>query len=408
MLNVQKIRQDFPILKRKATSGKPLIYLDNAATSQKPYQVLAAIQDYYLNHNANIHRGIHFLSEEAGLAYEQARGKVARFIGCQKDELIFTKNTTEAINLVAFSWGRKNLKKGDLILVSEMEHHSNLVPWLQLAKSTGCKVEYIKVGKIFLLNWNDFKEKLKLKPKLVCITHASNVLGTINPIAEITKLCHKAGAKVLVDGAQSVPHFPVSLKKIGCDFFAFSGHKMLGPMGIGCLYVRREILEEMEPFLTGGGMINQVYKNRVVFADLPDKFEAGTPNVAGAVGLGAAVDYLEKIGLNKVLEHEQSLVKYALEQLKVLGNITVYGPRDLIKRSGVIALTLAGIHAHDLAQALDDQAIAVRSGHHCTMVLHTHVLKVPATIRISFYLYNTFEEVDHLIEGLKKAEKIFL
>jgi len=408
MINIQKIRQDFAILKRKTTSGKPLIYLDNAATSQKPGQVLAATQDYYQNHNANIHRGIHFLSEEASLVYEQARGKVSRFIGCQKDELIFTKNATEAINLVAFSWGRKNLKKGDLILVSEMEHHSNLVPWQQLAKEKDCRLEYIKVGKDYLLDWQDLKKKLELRPKLVSITHISNVLGTINPVTEIVKLSHQVGAKVLIDGAQSVPHMLVDVRKIGCDFFAFTGHKMLAPMGIGGLYVKREILEKMDPFLTGGGMISEVYKNRVVFADLPDKFEAGTPNVAGAVGLAAAIEYLEKIGMNKVIEHEQALVKYALEQLKDLENIIVYGPRDLKRRSGVITFTLAGIHAHDLAQALDDQAIAVRSGHHCAMILHKHLLKVPATIRISFYLYNAFEEVDRLIEGLKKAEEMFL
>ena len=408
MLNIQKIRHDFPILKRKAPSGKPLIYLDNAATSQKPCQVLAASQDYYENHSANIHRGIHLLSEEASLAYEQAREKVARFIGCQKDEMIFTKNATEAVNLTAFSWGRKNLKKGDLVLISEMEHHSNLVPWQRLAKEKNCRLDYIKVGKDFLLDWQDLKKKLELKPKLVSITHISNVLGTINPVREIVRLSHKVGAKVLVDGAQAVPHMLVDVRKIGCDFFAFTGHKMLAPMGIGGLYIKREILEKMDPFLTGGGMISQVGKNHTVFADLPDKFEAGTANVAGAVGLAAAIDYLEKIGLNKVLEHEQALIKYALEQLEDLENITVYGPRDLTKRSGVIAFTLAGIHAHDLAQALDDQAIAVRSGHHCAMVLHKHVLKVPATVRISFYLYNTFEEVDHLIAGLKKAKEMFL
>lgn len=405
MVDLQKIRQDFPILQRKI-HGKPLAYLDNGATSQKPSQVLQAIQNYYTRHNANIHRGVHTLAEEATTAYEDARKTVAEFIGARPNELIFVRNTTEAINLVTWTWGLEHLKEGGVILTTEMEHHSNIVSWQQLAKHPGVKLEFVRVDpKTFTLDMADLKAKLKLKPKLVCVTQASNVLGTVNPIAEIVQLGHKAGAKVVVDGAQAIPHMPVNVKEISCDFYVFSGHKMLGPMGIGGLYVKREILETMGPFLTGGGMIAEVYKDHAVFAELPERYDAGTPNVAGAIGLAAAIKYLQKIGMEQVWRHEQELVAYALGKLAAISGLTVYGPRQ--NRSGVIAFTLKEIHAHDIAQILDQEGIAVRSGHHCCMILHQEVLRVPATTRASLYLYNTKEEIDRLVAGLKKVRNIF-
>jgi cysteine desulfurase/selenocysteine lyase len=405
MRDSQKLRRDFPILKRRI-HGKQLAYLDNGATSQKPKQVLASMQDYYTRHNANVHRGIHTLSEEATTAYEDARKTIAAFIGAQPNELIFVRNTTEAINLVTWTWGLEHLREGGVILTTEMEHHSNIVPWQQLAKYPKVKLAFVRVDpKTFTLDLADLKAKLKLRPKLVCVTHASNVLGTINPIAEITQLAHKAGAKVLVDGAQSVPHFPVDVRELKCDFLAFSGHKMLGPMGIGGLYVKREILETMGPFLTGGGMIAEVYKDHSVFAELPERYDAGTPNVAGALGLAAAVNYLKKVGMEQVWHHEQELVDYTLEKLTALPGLTVYGPQK--NRGGVIAFTLKEVHAHDVAQILDQEGVAVRSGHHCCMILHQEVLRVPATTRASLYLYNTKTEIDRLVEGLKKVKQIF-
>ncbi|OGD62029.1 cysteine desulfurase [Candidatus Beckwithbacteria bacterium RBG_13_42_9] len=412
-MNLDQIRADFPILKRRI-HDKPLAYFDNAATSQKPNVVIEAIKNYYENHNANVHRGVHTLAEESTTAYEQARETVAHFIGAEPKELIFVRNTTEAINLVAFSWARKNIKAGDVILTTEMEHHSNIVPWQQLAKSVGCRVEYVKVDKDYLLDWEDFKRKLKLKPKLVCVTHVSNALGTINPVKEMTSLAHKVGAKVLVDGAQAVPHLPVNVKNLNCDFYAFSGHKMLGPMGIGGLYVEAKILAEMDPFLTGGGTISEVYKDRTVFAEVPDRYDAGTPNVADAVGLAAAVDYLSLVGMENIRQHEKELTAYALEKLQAQSasrrnklQVRVFGPKDLEKRAGVISFAIDGIHAHDAAQVLDQEGIAVRSGHHCCMILHREVLNVPATVRASFYLYNTKEEVDRLIEALGKVKEVF-
>lgn len=409
MSDVKRARQDFPIFKRKI-NGKPLIYLDSAATTQKPRQVIAAIKNFYERHNANIHRGIHTLSEEANLAYAQARTTVASFLGARAKELIFTRNATEAINLVAFSWGRKNLKKGDLILLTEMEHHSNIVPWQQLAKEKGCRLEYLKVGKDLVLDREDLEKKLLIKPKLVSLVHVSNVFGIINPVTEITKRSHQVGAKVLLDGAQSLPHLPVNVAKIGCDFFAFSGHKMLGPMGIGGLYIKEEILGGMEPFLTGGGMVSQVCKDGVTFAPGPERFEAGTPNVAGAIGLAAAVEYLQKIGLEKIYQHELALTEYLVKQLNGVDHLTVYGTNgehNRYKRIGVVSFTLDGVHAHDVAQVLDQEGIAVRSGHHCAMILHTEVLKVPATVRASLYLYNNFTDVDRLVKALKKCKQYF-
>lgn len=405
-LDTKKIRQDFPILKRKV-NNKPLVYLDNAATSQKPGQVLEEIRYFYENHNANIHRGIHALSEEASQAYEEAREKVAEFIGSSRKELIFVRNATEAINLVALTWGLANLKKGDLVLLTEMEHHANIVPWQELSKSSGCRLEYIKVNQEFLLDWQDFQRKLKKKPKLVSLIHVSNVLGTINPVKKATKAAHKAGAKVLIDGAQSVPHMKVNTVKIGCDFFAFTGHKMLGPFGIGGLFVKREILEDMRPFLTGGGMVSKVAKNKTAFIEPPGRFEAGTPNIAGAIGLAQAVDYLEKIGMEKILKHEQKLTGYALKRLNELKEVIVYKPRDLQNQAGIISFNFKGVHAHDLAQILDQEGVAIRSGHHCAMILHKEVLKAGSTARASFSIYNDFNDIDRMIKALGKVKKVF-
>lgn len=396
MLDVDQIKRDFPILQRQI-NGQPLVYLDNAATSQKPRQVIEAMVDYYQQHNANVHRGIHTLGDESTRMYQQARKKIAKFIGAgDANELVFVRNTTEGINLVAYSWGTANVSKGDVIVTTEMEHHSNLVPWQELAKRVGARLEYTDM--------EDLDEKLKLKPKLLALVHVSNFLGTINPIREIVSKCKSV--KVLVDGAQAVPHMPVDVRKLGCDFYAFSGHKMYGPMGIGGLWVKREILEDMQPFMTGGGMISEVHKTGTVFADLPDRFDAGTPNVAGAVGLAAAVEYLEKIGMNNVRTHAKELIEYALNKLKSIKGIKIYGPREIERRGGLVAFSVKGIHAHDVAQVLDSEGIAVRSGHHCTMPMHEK-LGISGTTRASFGIYNTKEDIDRLIEGLEKVRQVF-
>lgn len=429
-----EISRDFLILKRKI-HGKPLVYLDNAATTQKPKQVIEAIVDYYEKHNANVHRGIHALSEEATAMYEETRKQVSRFIGSQDpNELVFVRNTTEAINLVAFAWGRKNVGEGDEILISELEHHSNIVPWQMLAKEKGATVKYIRVTEDGKLDIQDFKLKLSEKTKLVALVHVSNFLGTINPIQEISKiikrsdLAHtRSDLKIrgsyplfLVDGAQAVPHMPVDVKKLGCDFYAFSGHKMYGPMGIGCLWARKEILENMPPFLTGGGMISEVRTSGSTFAELPDKFDAGTPNVEGAVGLAAAVKYLEKIGMDRVRKHEKELTKYALEKLSPFViqraprndeiSVKIFGPENIEDRGGLITFTLylgdREIHGHDVAQVLDSEGVAVRSGHHCTMPMHAK-LGLVATTRISFGIYNTKNDVDRLIKTLGKISQVF-
>lgn len=396
MLDVDQIRRDFPILQRQI-NGHPLVYLDNAATSQKPRQVIEAMVDYYQQHNANVHRGIHTLGDESTRLYGEARQAVVKFIGADDpDELVFVRNTTEAINLVAYSWGMANVGRGDVILTTDMEHHSNIVPWQELAKRTGARVEYADM--------EDLDEKLKLKPKLLALVHVSNFLGTINPIREIVSKCK--GVKILVDGAQAVPHMPVDVRKLGCDFYAFSGHKMYGPMGIGGLWVKREILEDMQPFMTGGGMISEVHKTGTVFADLPDRFDAGTPNVAGAVGLAAAVEYLEKIGMDQVREYEKQLTNHLINQLSNLEFIKIYGPREIERRGGLVAFSVEGIHSHDVAQVLDSEGIAVRSGHHCTMPMHEK-LGISGTTRASFGIYNTKEDIDRLVEGLGKVREIF-
>jgi cysteine desulfurase/selenocysteine lyase len=398
-------RADFPILDREV-GGKPLAYLDNAASTQKPDAVIEALSDFYRNHYANIHRGVHTLSEEATVAYEAARDKVAAFIRApDRRGVIFTRNATEAINLVALTWGRREIKAGDRIVVTLMEHHSNLVPWQQLAEETGAELAYVSLSAEGRLDLNSLDQHLKGSVKLVAFTHISNVLGTVNPAEEIVARARAAGACVLVDAAQSVPHLPVDVEALNCDFFAFSGHKMCGPTGIGVLYGRPELLEEMPPFLTGGGMIERVERQTSKWADLPGKFEAGTPAIAEAVGLGAAIDYLSGVGMETIWGHEQDLAAYAWERLNDTPRVDVVGP-PANGRSGVVSFTVEGIHPHDLAQILDSEGVAIRAGYHCAHPLH-QCLGLPPTARASFYLYNTRQEVDRLVAGIRKAEEVF-
>jgi cysteine desulfurase / selenocysteine lyase len=400
------IRDDFPILKREVHPGVPLIYLDSAATSQKPLPVIEVMSQYYRDYNANIHRGIHALAEEATAAYENARQRIAAFVRAPSpEELIFTRNTTESINLVANTWGRKYLQADDMILLTMMEHHSNLVPWQLLADQLDLRLEFIPVTSQGLLDLDEYQRLLKLGPKLVSITHMSNVLGTINPLEEILPAAKEAGAVTLVDGAQSVPHFPVNLSQLQADFYAFSAHKMLGPTGIGALYGRRELLEDMPPFLGGGEMIKRVELRKFTPNDLPHKFEAGTPAIAEAIGFGAAVDYLTQIGMDEIEKHEKKITGYALEKLSLIQDLEILGP-GIEERGGVISFFIQDIHAHDVAQILDSVGIAVRAGHHCAQPLHDHY-NLSATSRASFYLYNTEDEVDRLVEGIAKVKSIF-
>jgi len=411
MLDAKVIKLDFPILKREV-NGKKLVYLDSGATSQKPEQVLNAERDYYKNHNANVHRGAHTLGDEATGMLMESRQRVAKFIGAREEEVIFVRNATEAINLVSYAWGLDNLKKDDVILTTVMEHHANIVPWQEVARRTGSKVEVVGIKDNGTLDMDDFKNKLKLKPKMVTFVHVSNALGTVNPVGEMTKLAHKAGAVVLIDGAQAVPHMKVNVGEIGCDFYAFSGHKMLGPMSIGVLWGKKQILDQMSPFLTGGGMINEVSTTVSSWAETPEKFEAGTPNVAGAVGLASAIEYLEKLGLpaqagmDSVREHDKIIVEYALEQLNKVTNITILGPQDSEIRSGSVSFEYSGVHAHDVATVLDSEGVAVRSGHHCTMPLHKE-MGVVASVRASFNVYTTKEDIDALITALAKVKTVF-
>lgn len=399
-------RADFPILQREVRPGVPVIYLDSTATSQKPLAVLDAMDRYYRRSNANVHRGIHLLAEEATALYEEARERVRGFIQAHSiKEVIFTRNTTEAINLVAYSWGRANIKAGDTIVYTEMEHHSNLVPWQMLAAETGARIRVIPVTDGGELDQDAYEAVLKDGPKLVCVTHMSNVLGTINPIADMAAKAHAAGALMLVDAAQSVPHLPVDVQTLGADFLAFSAHKMCGPTGIGVLWGKQALLEAMPPFMGGGDMIRRVYLQEFKANELPYKFEAGTPAIAEAVGLGAAVDYLTGIGMPVLQAHEQSLIAYALERLEEVPGLKVYGP-PAERRGGVAAFTFDGVHPHDVAQVLDRDGIAVRAGHHCAMPLHDRY-DLPATSRASFYLYNVPEEVDRLVEGLYKVKRMF-
>ncbi len=405
-LDVQQIRKDFPVLSREIKPGIPLIYLDSAATSQKPKAVIEAMSTYYEDSNANIHRGIHALAEEATLAYENARERIADFIHAPSaEQLIFTRNTTESINLVAFSWGRKNLSAGDHILLTEMEHHSNLIPWQILADELNLELDFIPVTPEGLLDLDIFQEELKKEPKLLAITHMSNVLGTINPLKEILSKAKEFGTVTVVDGAQSVPHFPVNVAALGADFYAFSAHKMCGPTGIGALYGRRDLLENMPPFLGGGEMIKRVELRSFKANDLPYKFEAGTPAIAETIGFGAAVDYLSAIGMEAVEAHEQVLTKYAIDRLSQIQDLDMLGP-DADKKGSVIAFYIKDIHAHDVAQILDSLGIAVRAGHHCAQPLHTK-FNLPATSRASMYIYNTVDEIDKLVEGIKKVKEVF-
>jgi cysteine desulfurase/selenocysteine lyase len=405
--DVEAVRADFPILHQEHHTGTPLIYLDNAATSQKPLAVIQALDEYYRRYNANVHRGIHKLSEEATAAYEGARIKLRKFVNAgSKREIIFTRGTTEGINLVAQTWGRSNLKAGDVVLSTEMEHHSNIVPWQLLAAEQGIAVRYVPVLPDGTLDMEAYAAFLRDAPvKLVTVMHVSNVLGTINPIAEMTRQAHEAGALLLVDAAQAAPHLPLDVRALEVDFLAFSGHKMLGPTGSGVLYGKRALLEAMPPWMGGGDMISRVTLEGSTWNELPYKFEAGTPSIAELIGLGYAVDYLTGLGMEQVQAHEQGLIEYALERLAEVPGVTVYGP-EATKKGAVAAFTMQGIHAHDLAQMLDVEGIAVRAGHHCAMPLH-ECLGIAASARASFYLYNTPAEVDALIDGLYKAKKAF-
>ena len=420
MLNVDKIRQDFPILNRQV-HGRPLVYLDNAATSQKPEAVIQAVDDYNRRYNANIHRGVHTLAEEATQAYEGARRRVARFVNAYSPrELVFVRNTTEAINLVAYTWGRANVGQGDVIVLSIMEHHSNLVPWQLLARATGAELAFIELDRQgrLLLSEEDgpghslagLMRRYGERVKLVAIGGMSNVLGTINPVAEVARQAHEVGALLLVDGAQSVPHLPVDVQALEADFLAFSGHKMLGPTGIGALWARKELLQAMPPFLGGGDMIRSVHLHSSEWNDVPHKFEAGTPDIAQAIGLGAAVDYLAALGMEQVHAHEQAMAAYALERLSAVPDLQVYGP-PAGERGGVVTFNLMRdgqllIHPHDLASILDREGVAIRAGHHCCQPLMDHY-GVAATARASFYVYNSEHEADLLVDALLKARQIF-
>ena len=407
-ISFENIRKDFPILERKVGDNKSLIYLDNASTTQKPKQVIDSIINYYNNYNANIHRAVYSLAQEATDAYEKTRDKIVKFLNIPKrEEVIFVRGTTEAINLVAYAWGRKNIEKNDIIVTTEYEHHSNIVPWQLLASEKGARLEYIGIdddGELILDQLDKYLATGKVK--LVTFSLMSNVLGTISDIDTIMSKCKKAGVKTLIDGAQAVPHMKVDIQKLGCDFFAFSAHKMLGPTGIGVLWVRKDILENMNPFHGGGDMIREVHKYETTWNDLPYKFEAGTPNIADVIGFGAAIDYLSSIGMDKVREHEIELTKYALEKLSKVKGIKIYGTKDISKRGGVISFNFADIHPHDVAQIVDEDGIAVRSGHHCAQVLMER-LDVAATSRASFYIYNNKEDVDALVNSLEKVARIF-
>ncbi|MGB8023847.1 MAG: cysteine desulfurase [Nitrososphaeraceae archaeon] len=407
-LDVSKIRQDFPILKRKINGNKTLVYFDNAATTQKPMSVINAICNYYMNYNSNIHRAVHQLAEEATLEYEKTREKVARFINARSsDEIIFTRNATEAINLISYSWARTNIRKDDKVVLTEIEHHSNIVPWQILSLEKGSILEYVGIDDNGYLNMEDYKRHLQSnKVKLISVSHMSNVLGTIVPVNEIIKMAHDQSVPVLVDGAQSVPHMPVDVQDMDCDFMAFSAHKMLGPTGVGVLYVKREILNEMPPFIGGGDMIKEVHKNETKYNDLPYKFEGGTPNIADVIGFGAAIDYLNKIGMDKVREHEMDVTNYAIEAIAGVKGVSIYGPSNSNHRGGVVSFNIGDIHPHDLATIMNDHGIAIRSGHHCAQVLMER-LDVAATSRTSFYIYNTKEEVDTFINALDQARRLF-
>ena len=411
-LNLSAIRADFPILKREIRGNNRLIYLDSGATSQKPNSVIAAERDFYENHNAAVHRGAHQLAEEATELYEGARAKVAAFINADVDEVIFTKSATESINAIAYSLGNArpgsmfHIKPGDRIVVSEMEHHANLIPWQELSARTGAELVWFKVSDNGRLDLSNMDELINERTKVVALTHQSNVLGTIVPLDQVTAKAHSVGALFVLDACQSVPHYKVDVKALNVDFIAFSGHKMLGPTGVGILWGKKNLLDEMPPFLTGGSMIETVTMERATYLNAPKRFEAGVPNMAQAIGLGAAVDYLNAIGLDKIHAHEVELTKAALDGLQSIKGLSVIGPKDLEMRGGVVSFAVEGVHPHDLGQALDQYGIAVRTGHHCAWPLMRR-FKTVATTRASFYLYNDFEEIQALIDGVERARKYF-
>jgi cysteine desulfurase/selenocysteine lyase len=404
-IDVTALRADFPILSRRV-HGAPLAYLDSAATSQKPTAVLAAMDAYYRETNANVHRGVYELAAEATARYEAGRDSVARLVGVHRESVVFTKNATEAINLVAWAWGVRNLRAGDEVLITEMEHHSNIVPWQIVSAITGASVRFVPVTPEGELDMEAFAELLSERTRMVAVTHVSNVLGTINPVAEITRLAHEQGALMLVDGSQSVPHMPVDVAALGPDFYAFTGHKMLGPTGIGVLVGRTEALENMEPFLGGGEMISNVTTEGSSWADLPWKFEAGTPPIAEAIGLGAAAEYLMAVGLDAVRAHEVELTTHMLDALGQVDGITIYGPADPAVRGGAVSFSLPDLHPHDIAQLVDRDGVCVRAGHHCAKPL-MRVLGVGATARASTYLYNSHQEIDVLVRALGNARAAF-
>jgi cysteine desulfurase/selenocysteine lyase len=405
--DVDRIRHDFPIFNR-LINGKPLAYLDSAATTQKPAQVINELTRFYKEYNANVHRGVYKISEEATAAYEESRAKVARLINANSpSEIVFVRGTTEAINLVAQSWGRSNITTGDGIILTEMEHHSNIVPWQLVAKDKGADLKYIGITDDGFLVHEDFRQHLESGgAKLLAMAHVSNVLGTINPVREYIREAHKNDCRVLVDAAQSIPHMPVDVQDLDCDFLAFSGHKMCGPTGIGVLYAKRARLEEMPPYHGGGEMIREVHLYESTWRDPPYKFEAGTTDVSGAIGLGSAVDYVSRIGLRKIQAHEQELTKYAHDRMSRVKGIRIYGPEDPRTKAGVVSFNLGDIHAHDMASLLDEDGIAVRSGHHCAQPLMER-LRVTSTARASFYIYNTEREIDRLVESIERAGKVF-
>jgi cysteine desulfurase/selenocysteine lyase len=405
-LDVAAIRDDFPILEREVDDGVPLVYLDNAATSQTPEPVIEAISDYYRRYNANVHRGIHQLSQEASIAYEDAHDRVAEFVGAEgREEIVFTKGTTEAMNLVAYAWGLNELGPGDEVVLTEMEHHSSLVTWQQICKRTGADCTFVRIDDEGRLDVDHARELITDDTEMVSVVHASNTLGTINPVADVADIAHDHDAYVFVDGAQSVPNRPVDVKDIDADFLAVSGHKMCGPTGIGALYGKQHILEEMEPYLYGGDMIMSVSYEDATWNELPWKFEAGTPIIAGGIAFAEACDYLDDVGLEAIQRHEEQLAAYAYERLTDRDDVEVYGP-PADERGGLVAFNLEGVHAHDLSSIVNDHGVAIRAGHHCTQPLHGK-LGVAASARASFYLYNTREEVDTLVEAVDDARQLF-
>ena len=404
--SAEQLKNDFPIL-TQIVNDEPLVYLDNAATTQKPTAVLAALETYYREANANVHRGVHTLAERATTQYEAAREKVQRFINANESaEVLFTRGTTTSLNWVAKSYGEANVKSGDEILISVMEHHSNLIPWQQLAKKTGAALKYIELTEEGLLDMESLHAHLSEKTKIVAVAHVSNVLGVINPIQEIARLTHARGAVLVVDGAQAVPHMPVDVQELEADFYGFSGHKMVGPTGIGVLYGKRHLLEQMEPVEFGGEMIAMVDEQDSTWKELPWKFEAGTPNIAGAIGLGAAIDYLSTAGLSAIQEHEKTVIAYLWPKLTTIPGVKIYGPKDLAKRTGIVTFNLDGLHPHDVATAMDMEGVAIRAGHHCAQPLMRR-LSADSTARASFYLYNTTADVDKFIEALLATKEFF-